>query len=379
MTRTKFAALGLLAAAIVACAVNPVTGKKELMLYSESQEIELGKQTDAEVAATYGVYDDAGPPVLHRQAGPVPGRQGAETRAALALHGPRQPGRQRLRRAGRRGLRHPRHPGPDELGGGAGRGARPRDRPRQRPPLHEPDEQTADGPDRSRRRQRRQQGVRQVRRAGRHRPPGALPEVQPRQREPGRRPRRGLFAGRRLQSGRHGRHLHGPGEDGRPLGRPLAPRLPLDASPDAGPHRPRPVPAAARGRVARPPARSLSPDRRERRLRRGPAPGLCRERVLLSPRPPLPVRRPLGLDGREHAQPGRSGGRRQDRRRHPAGRPVDRQRRGVPQEAGRGYHPIGRQAARREPDDGQRPGLLRADLHDPPGERGRRPDEASPV
>jgi len=58
MTRTKFAALGLLAAAIVACAVNPVTGKKELMLYSEGQEIELGKQTDAEVAATYGVYDD---------------------------------------------------------------------------------------------------------------------------------------------------------------------------------------------------------------------------------------------------------------------------------------------------------------------------------
>ena len=58
MIRTKFAALGLLAAAIVACAVNPVTGKKELMLYSESQEIELGKQTDAEVAATYGVYDD---------------------------------------------------------------------------------------------------------------------------------------------------------------------------------------------------------------------------------------------------------------------------------------------------------------------------------
>jgi predicted Zn-dependent protease len=49
----------LLAFIVVSCAVNPVTGKKELMLYSESQEIELGKQTDTEVAATYGVYDDA--------------------------------------------------------------------------------------------------------------------------------------------------------------------------------------------------------------------------------------------------------------------------------------------------------------------------------
>jgi predicted Zn-dependent protease len=58
INRTKLAALALLLAAAVACAVNPVTGRKEFMLYSESQEIELGKQTDTEVAATYGVYDD---------------------------------------------------------------------------------------------------------------------------------------------------------------------------------------------------------------------------------------------------------------------------------------------------------------------------------
>src|SRR5512137_1763548 len=58
MSRTKIVALALLVAAAIACAVNPVTGKKEFMLYSESQEIELGKQTDAEVAATYGLYDD---------------------------------------------------------------------------------------------------------------------------------------------------------------------------------------------------------------------------------------------------------------------------------------------------------------------------------
>lgn len=58
MTRTRIAALALLIAAAIACAVNPVTGKKEFMLYSENQEIQLGQQTDAEVAATYGVYDD---------------------------------------------------------------------------------------------------------------------------------------------------------------------------------------------------------------------------------------------------------------------------------------------------------------------------------
>lgn len=42
----------------VSCAVNPVTGKKELSLISEAQEIELGKQTDKEVAAQFGLYDD---------------------------------------------------------------------------------------------------------------------------------------------------------------------------------------------------------------------------------------------------------------------------------------------------------------------------------
>ena len=59
MTRVRLAAIFLLFLVALSCAVNPVTGKKEFMLYSESQEIDLGKQTDAEVAATYGVYDDA--------------------------------------------------------------------------------------------------------------------------------------------------------------------------------------------------------------------------------------------------------------------------------------------------------------------------------
>jgi len=48
----------LLAFLAVSCAVNPVTGKRELSLISEGQEIEMGKQTDAEVVAQFGFYDD---------------------------------------------------------------------------------------------------------------------------------------------------------------------------------------------------------------------------------------------------------------------------------------------------------------------------------
>ena len=40
------------------CAVNPVTGKKELMLISEAQEIEMGKQTDQGIRQQYGLYDN---------------------------------------------------------------------------------------------------------------------------------------------------------------------------------------------------------------------------------------------------------------------------------------------------------------------------------
>jgi len=40
------------------CAVNPVTGKKQLVLMSQSQEIAMGKQADPEVVAFFGLYDD---------------------------------------------------------------------------------------------------------------------------------------------------------------------------------------------------------------------------------------------------------------------------------------------------------------------------------
>jgi predicted Zn-dependent protease len=40
------------------CAVNPVTGKKQLVLMSESQEIAMGAATDPEIVAQYGRYED---------------------------------------------------------------------------------------------------------------------------------------------------------------------------------------------------------------------------------------------------------------------------------------------------------------------------------
>ena len=53
---TAVAVLALLAAA---CATNPVTGKKEFSLMSEAQEIDIGRQLDAEVRREMGLYEDA--------------------------------------------------------------------------------------------------------------------------------------------------------------------------------------------------------------------------------------------------------------------------------------------------------------------------------
>ena len=49
----------VLMVATLACATNPVTGKRELTLMSESQEIEMGRQGAAEVAAAIGLYPNA--------------------------------------------------------------------------------------------------------------------------------------------------------------------------------------------------------------------------------------------------------------------------------------------------------------------------------
>src|SRR6188508_2027148 len=40
------------------CAMNPVTGKKQFVLMSERQEIAMGQQSDPEVIAFFGLYDN---------------------------------------------------------------------------------------------------------------------------------------------------------------------------------------------------------------------------------------------------------------------------------------------------------------------------------
>lgn len=53
-----FFSFGLSILLATACAVNPVTGQRELMLISEAQEIELGRSTDGQIRQQYGVYND---------------------------------------------------------------------------------------------------------------------------------------------------------------------------------------------------------------------------------------------------------------------------------------------------------------------------------
>jgi predicted Zn-dependent protease len=51
----------LIAAALVtviSCAVNPVTGRKQIMLMSEAQEVQLGLSYHPQVMATFGEYDN---------------------------------------------------------------------------------------------------------------------------------------------------------------------------------------------------------------------------------------------------------------------------------------------------------------------------------
>ncbi len=40
------------------CATNPVTGKRDLMLLSEEQEIAMGREADPQIVASMGLYDD---------------------------------------------------------------------------------------------------------------------------------------------------------------------------------------------------------------------------------------------------------------------------------------------------------------------------------
>ncbi|MEJ2637786.1 MAG: M48 family metalloprotease [Calditrichia bacterium] len=53
-----FMMMAFIAGLILSCATNPVTGKKQLMLLSNQEEIKLGEQSDGEIVNMYGKYND---------------------------------------------------------------------------------------------------------------------------------------------------------------------------------------------------------------------------------------------------------------------------------------------------------------------------------
>ena len=56
--RRSSAAVALLLLLVCACATNPVTGRPQIVLMSESQEIAMGQQAAPQIAASMGIYKD---------------------------------------------------------------------------------------------------------------------------------------------------------------------------------------------------------------------------------------------------------------------------------------------------------------------------------
>ena len=52
------AVAGTLVLTLAACATNPATGKREFSLMSEAQEIQIGREMDAQIRQEMGLYDD---------------------------------------------------------------------------------------------------------------------------------------------------------------------------------------------------------------------------------------------------------------------------------------------------------------------------------
>ena len=55
---SKLSSLGVILLSAFACATNPATGKKDLVLVSEAQEIEMGASANSQVTQSMGLYDD---------------------------------------------------------------------------------------------------------------------------------------------------------------------------------------------------------------------------------------------------------------------------------------------------------------------------------
>ena len=76
MQHTLRTSIILLYLSLVACAVNPVTGRQDLSFMSEQEEVELGKKTHQQVLQQYRVYDD---PALQNYVSQVGNRLAAKS------------------------------------------------------------------------------------------------------------------------------------------------------------------------------------------------------------------------------------------------------------------------------------------------------------
>ena len=221
--------------------------------------------------------------------------------AALELPRGRRRGGQRLRRARRLHLRHARAAGAPRLRGRAGDGDGPRGRSRHGAPLGLSDQQGPARDPRPRRHHDRRAQPAAFRRHRRGGPRSAVPEVRPRRRAPGRRPRAALCHATRLRPDREREgDRHAPD---RLAGFTAGPPAELAVDPPR-PGRPPPH-AAGRDRAPGPHrqqgrARELPPSPARDDVRRGPARGLLPRKRLLSPAARLSDDGAQGLPDPEH-------------------------------------------------------------------------------
>jgi len=75
-TWTALALVALVGGALAACALNPATGKMQIAMISEQQEIQMGRDANREVVAAYGLVDD---PELQRYVASIGMRLAADS------------------------------------------------------------------------------------------------------------------------------------------------------------------------------------------------------------------------------------------------------------------------------------------------------------
>ena len=73
----------LLLLAVAGCATNPVTGEQDIVFMSEQQEIDIGRQSHAEILQTFGEYDD---PELQRYVERIGKRLAAESHRSELIY-----------------------------------------------------------------------------------------------------------------------------------------------------------------------------------------------------------------------------------------------------------------------------------------------------